>query len=478
MRKFVLRTLVIAAVLCMMFTVTAYAENAVITGSDVNFRSGPGTGYNVIDCLAKGTTVTVNDRSNASWYGVNYNGQDGFISSSYLSVTEETDSDIIIIGDGDTGYINAMYVRLRSGPSTSSSILGEYNTGTSLTINGTSGEWTSVTINGKDGYVYSTYVSKGTVAPAPTPTPDPAETPTPTPEPTPTPTPTPEPTPAPAPVTEEKGYINGDYVRFRTGPSTSDSIIDTYNKGKELTITGTSGDWTAVTIDGKSGYVYSQYVTTTNPNAGSSSGDSSSGGSTSTTTEKDGYIKGNNVRFRSGASMSASILGEYNYGTALKITGVSGDWTAVTINGQAGYVYSQYVAEGTIAVSGGGNSSDLGNQIAQYALQYVGYPYVWGGTTPAGFDCSGFVQYVYKQFGYTLNRIACDQALNGVAVDINALQPGDVLCFYSGSNYIGHVGIYIGYNKFVHASTSTTGVIISELSGYYYNRGFLARRIV
>ena len=365
MRKFVLRTLVIAAVLCMMFTVTAYAESAVITGSDVNFRSGPGTGYNVIDCLAKGTTVTVNDRSNASWYGVNYNGQDGFISSSYLSVTEETDSDIIIIGDGDTGYINAMYVRLRSGPSTDSSILGEYNTGTSLTIKGTSGEWTSVTISGKDGYVYSTYVSKGTVAPAPTPTPAPAEVPVPTPEPA--PTPTPEPTPTPAPVTEEKGYINGDYVRFRTGPSTSDSIIDTYNKGKELTITGTSGDWTAVTIDGKAGYVYSQYVTTTNPNAGGSTGNENSGAGT--TTEKDGYIKGNNVRFRSAASMSASILGEYNYGTALKITGVSGDWTAVTINGQAGYVYSQYVAEGTIAVSGGGNSSDLGNQIAQYALQ-------------------------------------------------------------------------------------------------------------
>ena len=67
MRKFILRTLVIAAVLCMMFTVTAYAEDAVITGSDVNFRSGPGTNYNVIDCLSKGTTVTVNDRSNASW---------------------------------------------------------------------------------------------------------------------------------------------------------------------------------------------------------------------------------------------------------------------------------------------------------------------------------------------------------------------------------------------------------------------------
>ncbi len=464
MRKFVLRTLVIAAVLCTILTVTAYAENAVITGNDVNFRSGPGTNYNVIDCLAKGTTVTVTDRSNASWYGVSYNGNTGFVSSSYLNITEEIDSNIIIIGGGDEGYINAMYVRFRSGPSTSSSILGEYNTGTTLTINGTSGEWTSVTINGKDGYVYSSYVSKGTPASAdPTTTAEPTSTPEATPEPTPTSTSSSE--------AEETGYINGDYVRFRTGPSTSDSIINTYNKGKELTITGTSGDWTAVIIDGNSGYVYSQYVTTTDPTAGST-GTST----TEETTSKAGYITGNNVRFRSSASMSASILGEYNYGTALTITGTSGDWTAVTINGQAGYVYSQYVTEGTISVSSSG--SELGVQIAQYALQYVGYPYVWGGTTPAGFDCSGFVQYVYKQFGYSLNRIACDQALNGVAADINNLQPGDVLCFYSGSNYIGHVGIYIGDNKFVHASSSTTGVIVSELSGYYYNRGFIARRIV
>ena len=164
MRKFVLRTLVIAAVLCMMFTVTAYAESAVITGSDVNFRSGPGTGYNVIDCLAKGTTVTVNDRSNASWYGVNYNGQDGFISSSYLSVTEETDSDIIIIGDGDTGYINAMYVRLRSGPSTDYKSLGKLKKGTLLTILSLCGNWYQVRVNstGETGYMYKKYV---TVAP-------------------------------------------------------------------------------------------------------------------------------------------------------------------------------------------------------------------------------------------------------------------------------------------------------------------------
>ena len=86
--------------------------------------------------------------------------------------------------------------------------------------------------------------------------------------------------------------------------------------------------------------------------------------------------------------------------------------------------------------------------------------------------------YVYKQFGHTLNRVAADQARNGRHVDASELQPGDLLCFYSGSSYIGHVGIYIGDGQFVHASNSTTGVIISSLSGYYVTRGFEARRII
>lgn len=78
----------------------------------------------------------------------------------------------------------------------------------------------------------------------------------------------------------------------------------------------------------------------------------------------------------------------------------------------------------------------------------------------------------------TLNRVAADQAKNGVHVEPSELQPGDLLCFYSGSSYIGHVGIYIGNGRFVHASNSTTGVIISELSGYYVTRGYEARRIL
>ena len=117
-----------------------------------------------------------------------------------------------------------------------------------------------------------------------------------------------------------------------------------------------------------------------------------------------------------------------------------------------------------------------GQEVAEFAQQYVGYNYVWGGKSPeTGFDCSGLVYYVYQQFGYTLNRTAADQARNGTHVEADALEPGDVLCFYKGST-IGHSGIYIGDGNYVHAQDSATGVVISPLSER--KGGFEARRIL
>lgn len=117
-----------------------------------------------------------------------------------------------------------------------------------------------------------------------------------------------------------------------------------------------------------------------------------------------------------------------------------------------------------------------GQEVAAFAQQYVGYNYVWGGKSPeTGFDCSGLVYYVYQQFGYELNRTAADQAGNGVHVAADALEPGDVLCFYKGST-IGHSGIYIGDGNYVHAQDSATGVVTSPLSER--TGGFEARRIL
>lgn len=533
MRKNVFRTLLVTAVMSAGFSLTAYAESAVVTGSEVNLRAGPGTNYRVIDCLIRGSTVTVTDRSGSVWYAVDYNGQSGFMAADYLAVTEDDYGGMTSSSAGN-GYINAMYVRFRSGPSGSASILGEYNRGKAVTITGTSGDWTACVIDGQAGYIYSPYLSAGlsvedpyagsapleidgslgsinsdfvggdsfipapvlpdnegglqlplsSAAPSPAATPVPTATPVPV---TPAPTQTPTPTAAPS-QSAQAGFINADYVRFRTGPSTSYPIIDTYNKGTALTATGTSGDWTACTINGVSGYVFTTYVTLTSqagteipglelPQATLQPSEAPVDSSTQTA----GYITGNNVRMRAGASTNAQILCELFYGNVVTITGTSGDWTAVICNGTPGYVYSQYVKAGSFSstVSPDAGGSAEGRQVAEYALQFVGYNYCWGGKSPdTGFDCSGLVYYVYQQFGYTLNRVACDQASNGVHVEPDQLQPGDILCFYSGSDYIGHVGIYIGDNKFVHAQNSATGVVVSALEGYYASRGFEARRII
>ena len=491
MRKYVFRTLAFAALFCLLLTAAVFAEDAEITGNDVNFRSGPGTEYAIFDCLPKGTVVSVTDRSNGEWYGVTYGGRSGYIYASYLKVSSAPAETPVetgtapsapsavettpVSGGAASGTVNAMYVRFRSGPSTDYSIFGEYNSGTVVTVTAQSGEWYAVTIGGKSGYMYADYIDLdgGSV---------PIETPVPTPEPTPVPTPAPS-APPPADVSGGvAGHISGSYVYFRTGPDTTYSIYDTLDDGTPLVITGTSGNWRAVTINGRSGYVYSAYVVSDGgaiPDTPVPTPEPYVPPVEPTNNSVVGYITGNSVRFRSGPGTRYDILGELNYGNTVTITGSSGEWKAVIYNGESGYVYGQYVAEGSITTIGDSpNSSELGNQIVAYALQFEGCPYVWGGTSPAGFDCSGFTTYVYGHFGITLNRVADDQTRNGVAVDVSALQPGDLLCFYSGGNYVGHVGIYIGHNRFIHASTYITGVIISELSGYYDARGFIARRLV
>ena len=191
--------------------------------------------------------------------------------------------------------------------------------------------------------------------------------------------------------------------------------------------------------------------------------------------------------------MSAAVVCELSYGNALNIVGRTDDWAAVICGNACGYIYGQFVKQGSFTVNGGagtntdsngssgslgGSSYEKGQQIAAYAYQFVGCPYSWGGKDPSGFDCSGLVYYVYQHFGIKLERVAQDQATNGVHVDPDDLQPGDILCFYSGGSYIGHSGIYIGFGKFVHAQNSATGVVVTDLAGHYAERGFEARRLV
>jgi cell wall-associated NlpC family hydrolase len=115
---------------------------------------------------------------------------------------------------------------------------------------------------------------------------------------------------------------------------------------------------------------------------------------------------------------------------------------------------------------------DPGSQVADLAQQYVGSAYRWGGSSPAGFDCTGFVMWVYSQFGVALPHNEAGQLASGPRIGAADLQPGDVLVFANTYRRgLSHVGIYVGDGRFVHAIDERHGVQLSDLwDGYWMPR--------
>lgn len=130
-----------------------------------------------------------------------------------------------------------------------------------------------------------------------------------------------------------------------------------------------------------------------------------------------------------------------------------------------------------------GETGGTAQKIVDYAKKLLGVRYVWGGTTSKGFDCSGFVKYVFDHFGIALSRVSTEQAKQGEAVKKANLQPGDLVFFDTngGRNRINHVGIYIGGGRFIQSSSASgnSGVVISSLTSGFYSEVFMtARRIL
>ena len=149
--------------------------------------------------------------------------------------------------------------------------------------------------------------------------------------------------------------------------------------------------------------------------------------------------------------------------------------TGLAVAGSVGAQQSMLLNEGPMAGTSAAAQAEeqpvrSGQFIADFALQFVGYPYVWGGNTPAGFDCSGFTQYVTLQtVGYDIGHASQGQMGYGTWVDAGDLQPGDLVFF--ANTYgpgITHTGVYIGDGQFVHSENSNTGVVISWLWSDYY----------
>lgn len=212
---------------------------------------------------------------------------------------------------------------------------------------------------------------------------------------------------------------------------------------------------------------------------------------------KKAYIKESDVNFRKEASAESEVMYTLEKNIEVTIVEEKGDWYKVKVGNDEGYVSKDFVSDSkvkeTTSRSGEGrtetvkksenNKKVTGEDIAEYAKNYLGYPYVYAEESPSvGFDCSGLVWYVYKHFGYTVSRSSVALANDGKTISKKSdLKPGDILIFLAYNDYsrVGHVGIYIGNNEFIHANDEKTGVIITSLDyGKYPERFVSGRRII
>lgn len=270
--------------------------------------------------------------------------------------------------------------------------------------------------------------------------------------------------------------VRASILNLRSGPATTQSVITTAADGAAVVVGEKASEaWYKVVYHGFTGYMNAGYLDFSEKLEGNfGSGD----------------IRGTTASLRTEPDLLAPSLGLCTEGTTVRILGVSGAWYKVQYGSFTGYIYSDSIAltpltncstpAADAVLTPEKEETEVGQQIVKTAMKYLGCPYVYGGSSPSGFDCSGFVQYVYNECGYTVNRTAASiYSGNGTAVSKEDLAPGDVVCFSTSAGAVGHVGIYIGDGQFIHASNSRTGVIITPLDMDYWASSYIgARRIV
>ena len=289
------------------------------------------------------------------------------------------------------------------------------------------------------------------------------------------------------------GFVNTEALRLRKDANIRSEIVDSAHKNDCVVVISKTGDWYKVNYNLQEGYMHASYVSV----------------STKENAELGyGTISGSGVNLRSGPSTSHSICAVSAAGDKCYIIGLNEGWFKVIYKEKICYIRSDFVtltefpyenrdssntpkyfrrgsSLGTVpsasvpsSTSASASPSVSGMQILQEAQKYLGCPYLAGGSSPSGFDCSGFVYYVLKQVGLSPYRTPSSQYQQGTAVEKANLQPGDIVFFSSNSGQsLTHAGIYAGNGTFIHAPNSRSVVSYSDLtSGYWANTYFGARR--
>ncbi len=445
-----------------------------VNGSAVHLRSGPSLSDSIRARVVKGQTLYITQRS-GDWYRATvHGGGEGWIHTSLVKLA----------GEGDTeqtattkAFVAGDRVHLRAGPSTSAHIKALVVEGQTLYVTERRGEWYRVTVHGgEDGWIHSSLVKlPGGAAGASRPTP-------------PTPS-TPAPSPTPGHTVENlTAWIAEDLVNVRYGPGTDHGVKMKVGQGTKVQVLELNGHWCKIKDpDGNIGWVAGWVMNFKGP------------GQDPTATEggkevgvRTAWVARPEVNLRSGPGTDYDDIAECALGTEVIILDRQGDWYKVLLdNGKTGYMASwlldtraqrrvrQGAEGGESGPSAASAPSGFGQAVVATAKQYLGCPYVRGGSSPSGFDCSGFVSYVLGKHGVSVSRSSRAQFTQGTPVSRGNLQIGDVVFFRNTYRAgISHVGIYIGGGQFIHAANSRSDVKISDLdSDYYRSRYAGARRM-
>ncbi len=262
------------------------------------------------------------------------------------------------------------------------------------------------------------------------------------------------------------GTVTDGPLRLREEASTSSTVLASAAEGSTVTILEEATDgWYKVEYGGKTGYMSADYLAV-------AIGDEAVPLAASAEDETlYARVDTEVLNVREGPGTDYERIGKLYSGSIVTVLSQTEDWAEVELDDVKGFVSSEYLVFGTKDELTA--ASALGDRIVEIAKQYLGTPYAYGGASPSGFDCSGFVSYVAKCVGYTLPHSATAIWNQGYTrVSRSELQPGDLVFFSktSGGKYIGHIGIYVGNGTIIHSSSpSAGGVIYSSLSANYYN---------
>lgn len=315
-------------------------------------------------------------------------------------------------------YVQIDTLNVRSGPGTDTEKLDELEKGSRVQVLQQADKWLEVlTPDNQKGYVYAEYTAD-----------------------------------TKPPVYK---YVSVDKVNLRSGAGSDTEKLDTLYQGARFQVIEVLDKWINIlTSDNVKGYVYAEYVSDKRPVIYK-------------------YVNSDKLNLRKEPDPETKKLATLQSGDRVQFLETKGEWSRIkTSDNVEGYVKTKYVVNSQKQVSRAESApqphnADLASQVLEYAKKYVGVKYVYGGESPKGFDCSGFTQYVFEHFDIKLPRSAAEYDDIGTKVSRNDIKPGDLVLLDRYWNMeLGHVGIYMGNDKFIHASSKKGKVVIATLSEY------------